>query len=426
MAKQAKSRTALSLRLLLVFLLIALAWRVLSLGMADAKSRFAPEQALQWRSKHSSALFLLAEQQVKNPASLDAAKKNALAALQAYPFEGRAYRVLAQVADAEKKSELALSLFQKAVRYSPRDLESHLWLLNYSLRTENAVAAVHHLDKLLRMQIDLLPPLMITIGGLAVQPVSQTALIESLTKNPSWRAPAVKMMMSEQAGASRYGVFFNRLAQAKGGLSESEQATWLLALSGNQEWSLAYLSWANQLPSERQLQLGNIFNGGFEYEPLGTEFDWQFDRVAGASIERAFREGVEGEKALIVRFNDQRVPFKSVRQTLVLPAGHYRMSGLGFAEDLRTEIGLVWSIECINSGIPLANSEPLKGRSLKWVGFSVDFEVPGNQCPAQRIFLQLPARTQAEQSIGGVVWFDALRIQKTQDNAEQSPTKPKL
>lgn len=421
MAEHSRQGPAFFLRLILVFLLITLAWRVLSLGMADAKSRSAPAQALQWRPQHSSALFLLAEQQAKNPASFDAAKKNAVAALQAYPFEGRAYRVLAQVADAEKKSELALSLFQKAVRYSPRDLESHLWLLNYSLRTENADAAVHHLDKLLRMQIDLLPPLMATIGGLAVQPTSQTALINSLIKNPGWRTPAVKMLMSQQAAASQYAAFFNRLSKAEGGLSEPEQQAWLLALNRNQEWSLAYLSWANQLPSERQLQLANVFNGGFEYEPLEAEFDWQFDRVPGASIERAFREGVEGEKALRVRFDDQRVPFNSVRQTLVLPAGHYRLSGLGFAEDLRTELGLVWSVQCMVSGITLANSEPWKGRSQDWEGFSMNFEVPATQCPAQWLLLKLPARIPSEQAIGGAIWFDTLRIQKIQGLAEQRP-----
>ena len=424
MANSAKSGPAFFLRLLLVFLLIALAWRVLSLGMADAKSRSAPEQALQWRPKHSSALFFLAERQAKTPASFDAAKKNALAALRAYPFEGRAYRVLAQIADTEKKSELALALYQKAVRYSPRDLESHLWLLNYSLRTENGIAAVHHLDKLLRMQIDLLPPLMITIGGLAVQPISQAALIESLTKKPIWRTPAMRALMSEQAAASRYGLFFSRLSKVNGGLSELEQQDWLLALNRNQEWSLAYLSWASQLPSERQLQLGNVFNGGFEYEPLGAEFDWQFDHVPGATIERVFREGAEGEKALRVRFSDQRVRFNSVRQTLVLQKGRYRLSGRGFAEDLRTEVGLVWSVQCMVTGISLADSEHWKGRNENWQTFSMDFEVPDSQCPAQWLLLKLPARSESEKTIGGAIWFDALRIQKIQKNAEQRPIKP--
>ncbi len=421
MVERSKPTSASALRLILVFLLLVLAWRVLSLGMADANSRFAPEQALQWRPEHSSALFLLAEQQAKTPASFDAAKKNAMAALRAYPFEGRAYRILAQIADAEKKSELALALYQKAVRYSPRDLESHLWLLNYSLRTENADAAVLHLDKLLRMQIDLLPPLMVTIGGLAVQPISQSALIESLTKNPSWRAPAVLMLMSQEGGASKYAVFVNRLAKAKGGLSETEQQTWVSALNKNQQWSLAYLNWANQLPPATQLELGNLFNGDFEHEPLASEFDWQFQHVPGASIDLAFRDGVKGEKAMRIRFDDRRVPFSHVRQTLVLPAGLYRFSGQGFADDLRTELGLVWSIQCLGTERGLAVSEPWKGRSQEWQAFSVDFIVPVAQCPAQTLVLKLPALSPSEQDISGTIWFDALRIQRIQGLAERTP-----
>ncbi|MEO8002594.1 MAG: tetratricopeptide repeat protein, partial [Arenimonas sp.] len=161
------------MRIILVLLLLVLAWRVLSLGMADALSRSNQEQALSWRPRHSSALFLLAEQQVKNPELRDEAKKNALAALRAYPYEGRAYRVLGQLADNEKNPELAFKLYQKALHYSPRDLESHLWLMNYSLRTGNAEDAVLHLDRLLRLQLELLPQLIPTIGGLAVEPQSQ-------------------------------------------------------------------------------------------------------------------------------------------------------------------------------------------------------------------------------------------------------------
>lgn len=414
MAERSKSAPAHILRLLLFFLLLVLAWRVLSLGMADANTRTAPEQALQWRSKHSSALFLLAEQQAKTPASFEAAKRNAAAALRAYPFEARAYRVLAQMADAEKKSELAFDLYQKAVRYSPRDLESHLWLLNYSLRTENADAAVYHLDKLLRMQIDLLPPLMATVGGIAVQPASQTALINSLIKNPSWRTPAIKTLMAQKGAGSHYAVFVNRLAKAKGGLTESEQQAWLSALNQNQQWPLAYLNWADQLPAATQLSLGNVFNGGFEHEPLGGEFDWQFERIPGASIDLAFRDGVIGEKALRVRFDDRRVLFNHVRQTLVLPAGSYRFSGQGFSDDLRTELGLVWSVQCLGSEMGLALGEPWKGRSQQWQAFSIDFTVPISQCPAQALVLKLPARIPSEQAIGGAVWFDAFRVQKIQ------------
>jgi tetratricopeptide (TPR) repeat protein len=418
MAKRSKSISTLAIRLMALLLLTGIAWRVLSLGMADASMRSAPEQALQWRSKHSAALFLLAEQQAKNPASFEGAKKNALAALRAYPLEGKAYRVLGQIAEAEKKADLAFDLFQKAVRYSPRDLESHLWLLNYSLLTENSATAAQHLDSLLRMQIDLLPPLIPTIGGLAMRPESQPALIRMLIKNPAWRTPAIKTIMSEKGAAEKYAVFFQRLAKTGKGLNEVEQQAWLSALNQNQQWSLAYLNWANQLPAATQLKLGNLFNGGFEHEPLGVEFDWQFGSVPGASIELASREGMAGQKALRVHFDDRQVPFSHVQQTLVLTPGAYRLSGRGLADDLRTELGLVWSVQCLGTGIALASSESWKGRSPQWQSFEVEFNVPAGRCSAQQLLLKLPARVPSEQVIGGTIWFDELRIQKIQGLTE--------
>lgn len=421
MVERLKSAPNFVLRILLLVLLLGVAWRVLSLGLADAKSRSNPEQALQWRPQHSLALFLLAEQQAKNPASHPQARKNALAALRAYPFEGRSYRLLAQIADADKNPEQAREYFEKALRYSPRDLESHLWLLNYSLRTENADAAVYHLDRLLRMQIDLLPPLIPTIAGLAVQSQAQDALIGQMTKNPPWRSPAIKTLMAQQGAAERYAVFVNRLGNAKGGLNETEQQAWLAALNQDQQWSLAYLSWANELPTAKQLELGNLFNGDFEHEPLGGEFDWQFDQIPGSTIELGFRAGAKGKKALRVSFDDRRVPFSSVRQILVLPPGSYRLSGQGLAENLRTDLGLIWSLQCMGSELHLADSQAWKGNSSEWQAFSVDFVVPAEQCLAQRLQLKLPARVPSEQSIGGSVWFDAMRIQKIQRLTERNP-----
>ena len=324
-----------AIRILLLLLLIGLAWRVFSLGMADAQSRTSPEQALQWRAQHSSALLLLAEQQVKNPESQSEARKNALAALQ-------------------------------AIRYGPRDLESHFWLMNYALRAEDAEGAVLHLDRLLRMQLELLPQLMPTVGGLAVHPSTQAILISYLEKNPSWRLPTIRTLASQKGAAEIYAGFFAQLGKMSGGLTEQEQQAWLNALNQDKQWSLAYLNWANQLPTETQLQLGNLFNGSFENPPLGSEFDWQFDRTPGASIDQAYRAGVAGTKALRVQFDDRRVPFNGVHQTLVLPAGRYSFSGQGLADGLRTELGLVWSIKCLEGGADLATSEPWKGMSRDW------------------------------------------------------------
>lgn len=419
MAERSKLAADPAVKIILMLLLVGLAWRVFSLGMADTQSRFHPQQALQWKPRHSAALFLQAEQQATNANQLGEAKRNAMAALRAYPLEGRSYRILGQIADAEKKTDQAFVLYQKAVHYSPRDLDSHLWLLNYSLRTENADLAVHHLDRLLRMQIDLLPPLMPTIAGLATQPSSQDALINVMIKNPSWRLPAINTLTAQQGASTKYAVFFDRLGKTHGGLSEREQQAWLGALNLDQQWPLAYLTWASQLPAATQLELGNLFNGSFEHEPLPGGFDWQFDEVPGASIDLESRDGISGNKALHLNFEGRRVPFNGVRQTLVLPAGSYRFSGKGLAENLMTELGLVWSVQCLGSGETLATGEPWKGRSVQWQAFSLDFTVPREHCSAQSLVLKLPARIAAEQEIAGSLWFDAFRIQKIQGLTER-------
>ena len=421
MAKPSRLSTQFILQSLLVIFLFGLGWRVLSLGLADATSRLSPQKALEWRQEHPAALFLLADQQAKIPALYQQAKQNAFAALRAYPLEGRAYRVLGQLSEAEKKPQAAFEFYRKAAKYSPRDVQSHLWLLNYALFTENAEAAVAHLDIMLRLQPNLEQQLQPMIGGLAVHPISQASLIDVLKEKPAWRSSAINNLLSQPEAAERYALFFNRLTAATtGGLIEAEQLAWTRALNVSQQWSLSYLNWASQLPAATQLKLGNLFNGSFEDEPLGSEFDWLFDRTPGASIDRAFRDGAVGQMALRVSFDDRRVPFSSVRQTLVLPPGHYRLSGQGLPENLRTDLGLVWIVECLGSGLNLANSEPWKGSSREWQAFSMEFDIPASQCAAQRLLLKLPARIASEEVIGGRIWFDALRIQRIAPNTRLS------
>lgn len=417
------ARRTLALRLLIVVLLAVLGWRAFTLGMADAVALSAPAEALQWRRNHPAALFILSEQQVKIPESHESARESALSSLRTYPFNGRAYRVLAQIADAEKNSKLAYGLYQKAELYSPRDLETRAALLNHALLGNQVEAAVYQLDMLLRVQPYLQSQLMPVIGELAAMPAAHDPLIHALGKNPPWRLHTIKYLFGQEKAAERYAVFVNRLAQSKAGISDDEQQAWLGALNQGKQWSLAYLSWAVNLPAESQQELGNIFNGSFENEPLGSEFDWQFVPVPGASMDRSFREGVKGEKALRVQFGDRRVPFNHVSQTLVLTAGSYRLSGQGLTQDLVTERGLVWDIQCLGGGPNLAVSEPWQGGRQQWQRFSIEFEVPSSNCEAQSLILKLPARVPAEQQISGAIWFDDLRVQKIQGLIQPSVQK---
>jgi hypothetical protein len=83
-------------------------------------------------------------------------------------------------------------------------------------------------------------------------------------------------------------------------------------------------------------------------------------------------------------------------------------------DSLRSERGLVWSITCADSRNELVSTEPFSGNS-PWRPFQATFAVPSDKCGGQWLELRLPARIRAEERIGGLVWFDDLKISRLAD-----------
>ena len=96
-------------------------------------------------------------------------------------------------------------------------------------------------------------------------------------------------------------------------------------------------------------------------------------------------------------------------QMLALAPGNYRLNGRVRLDDLRSDRGLVWTLSCAEDGRQLAETEPMSGHTA-WRSFSLDFAVPAEACGGQWLTLRVPARIAAEQRIGGVAWFDDLKI----------------
>ena len=88
---------------------------------------------------------------------------------------------------------------------------------------------------------------------------------------------------------------------------------------------------------------------------------------------------------LRIEFSGARVRFANVEQLLLLPAGHYRLSGKVKAEDLHTARGLWWQLYC-HSGPHLGHTGLVSGNT-DWTDFSLDFDVPQKNCSAQLLRL---------------------------------------
>lgn len=395
-------------------LLLAAAWRVLSLGLADHGARSQPDAALRWQPNHSVALIEAAEQLATQGG--DPARSGALAraALRANPLEGRAYRVLGQLAESNGDEQAAVRLYEIATMRSPRDLATHVWLEGHYLSTGRVMQALQHIDLFLRIVPKHYQQQQAVMWALASLPQAHLALADMLGTHPPWRQDFMARICGVAGNsAASIAPLMTRLRLAPGGLEERELSPWIECLNRDRRWGEAYLTWVAALPADRQKELANLFNGGFEREPSGMGFDWRFTQVPGAFIERLPTAGAGGKVALRVSFEDRRVSFQHVRQMLALPPGRYRLDGRARAEGLRSERGLVWSVTCADDGKPVASTDPLAGVS-PWRPFSVSFELPPGSCGGQWLQLSVPARIAAEQRIGGRAWFDDMRIIREQ------------
>jgi hypothetical protein len=405
-----------------VALAIAFAgWRALSLGVAERLARGDPATALRWLPGHAHAAFRAAEQGLRSGDG-EHATALARAALHGDPLDGRPYRVLAQEALVRGEQATARRLAETAVVRAPRDLPARLLLERDYLVNGRVADALRQAEMLLRVEPKSLPKQFPLLQSLAGVPQAQPAFAEMLARRPPWRPLFLQMLADKGDDSRALAPLMQLLLRAPGGLSAFEHAAWIERLVNDRRYGEAWLSWVGALPPERQRDLANVVDGGFEREPGLLGFDWRFEPVDGAVIERAPAPGSEGQ-ALGVFFEDRKIPFANVRQLLALPPGPYRLQGRERADGLRSTPGLVWLVACAEDKRELVRTPALRG-VVAWRAFDVAFEVPAHDCAGQWLMLVSPARIAAEQRIGGRAWFDDLHVRRDDTAASIRPAGP--
>lgn len=399
------------LGLSLVALLLAwVAWRALTLGMAEALSRTNPAAALQWRDDFPEALLRKFDPEGDAKGFSAEQVATARSAIQTTPLDGRGYRLLAQQEELNRNFVSAENIYGLAAARGPRDLPSQSWLTKRALARGDYARAFAYIDQMLRVQPELMPTLSKALITLLDNAPIQADLAGLLERNPPWRSDLLIRLMTFCKNSPALFGLMERLRLAPPGLSEVELSKWIDRLGNDRQWGAAYLIWVQSLPFEARQHIGNVYNGGFEIEPSDSGFDWRMVSIPGATISRAQVTGASDLMALSVDFEGRRVPFKNVRQLLALSPGSYRFEGRVRLDDLTSERGLVWTLTCAEDGRVIAETEPMSGHR-PWSGFGVNLVVPTSLCNGQWLTLRIPARIPAEQLVGGTAWFDNLQIQ---------------
>lgn len=379
-------------------------WRITHGMLADAALAGGDiNTALGWDGDHPEALLRQAEAQLAN-AQLDAAAATARHLLQVAPTDGRGYRILAQVAVAQKQPAQALPLFQIAARRAPRDLPARAWLAQHALEQGDVHAAIEQIDKVLTLSPtsgSRIYPVLLT---LAKNPEFAEALADALQRNPPWRANMLAAL--RKAGPDDLGAASQVMGalQTKGGMDPAETTALINSLLSSGRWGEAHARWAAPLVAEGQ-PLPILYNGDFGQEPAGSGFDWRMPATPG--VIQDFEQGQGAGRTLHLRFLGRRVASVFLEHPLFLAPGSYNFRFRQRSDALRSENGISWTLACAASQqTPLAESQALNG-SRQWSQGELRFVVPADGCQGQWLRLGNAKGATIGQLLGGDAWIDA-------------------
>lgn len=168
--------------------------------------------------------------------------------------------------------------------------------------------------------------------------------------------------------------------------------------------------WAGIYPGEDVSAL--VWNGGFEYDPVGRGFDWKVSRSDSVDADYDYRKKTEGYRSLRIKFSGkENVAWKGVSQTVAVePGSHYALTWEAAASDITTRSGVTVEVYCrgLRTG-----SEPYTGSS-DWERQRLEFDVPDG-CPTVTIGLRREKSGRLDNLISGEFWLDDVRMTKTEN-----------
>jgi tetratricopeptide (TPR) repeat protein len=389
---------------------IWLGWRIIANAAAQNFALSSPDTALRWMPNASVALNQMAQQELVDPdADLRAAQRWAQRALRSRPLDDRAVFLLGVIAQRNGDKQKAAALMNIAGERTWRDLGTQIWLFENEVRRGDFTHALEHADAMLRVDPHFDTQLFPTLAAFTAVPPAFQALVHILETDPPWRSWYLTQASSRLANQARLDELYTLLMKSKAPPSKDELHPYLNRLLKDGRFPEAYKIWLSTLTPAEMPNGKYPYNRDFSFPIDGLPFNWDLTSIPGADV-RIISTDAGRKHALRVQFSGARVSFENVRQVMMLAPGNYRFEGQVKAEDLQTARGLWWRIYCAEKpGKTLGQSKLVSG-TTPWTPFSLDFEVPANNCTAQWLQLELPARIASEHKIEGQVWYEFLRI----------------
>jgi hypothetical protein len=242
---------------------------------------------------------------------------------------------------------------------------------------------------------------------------SRALLLPLADSPPSWWNAFFVHAAREMDNVDALRTLYNaRRGSSDEPLSRAERAAYVDRLRREQRIDEAYVVWLGGLNAAEQQQLGLLFNGGFELPLADAGFGWHRIRSDHVRMRPMATVGATGQQALQVQFRAWKGKFRHLYQPLFLDPGTYQLAGRVRTDGFESKGGLRWEVSCLAPSKQLMVGPRLVA-SPDWQSFEVDFEVT-DECRTQQLRLTSAGRHAFELNLAGTVWFDDLRIFRTQ------------
>lgn len=388
-----------------------IAWKAITVGLADLYRADDAAFAAKLDTGNAAAALALARQAADAAPDLRAqARDVVLGALAKRPADGRLFRALARLDPDD--TALTRRRWHAAALLRPADVEALAWLADDAIARGDFAEALNHCDALLRVSPAQARNLFPILAEWLQTGASTVALARTLERRPPWRRSFMEYLGRKGVESSLYTLarVVQTLRRSAAPVEPGEARDLVNRLVHDGDFERAYLLWRSVAPPLRA-SASMLYNGDLEMPTSGAAFDWTLRSAPGVAV--AVEDGgLAHGKVLRLRFGGARVDEIGVAQTLLLPPGGYRVSGKVRSQDLISARGLEWRVHCLTRPSRLVAVAPVAlERDHDWSDFSLDLDVPVNECPAQLLQLAARARVAAEQTVSGTVWFDDFRVE---------------
>ena len=332
----------------------------------------------------------------------------AVAMLHDSPIDGRAWRVLAQRADAQGDKARADVLYAIAVRRAPRDRPTRAALIDRAFATNDLATGFAQLDALLRVAPLAAPPTLRALMPSLADARVQDAFVARLATRPPWRGQLLPVLKDPATDPAIALDLLSRLSR-QGPLTDGETDVRIALLQRTGHDTDARQRWLATLPSDARGDGGLLFDGGFEHPGITGPYGWRLAPSPGVDIGGDASAAAQGAHALAIGFSGRAIGAIGLEKSLALAPGDYR---LAFAADNGTDAQrpIAWRVLCRDGSELLSLPLPPPGRH-GWQRGGADFSVPAG-CSGQVLRLELLVRLLFDRQLSGTLRLDDIRIDR--------------